>query len=246
MIDPRDIGGLAWNESTGLAVQEAVGWLVLLAGILVLLRPCAAVLGPLGLFQFLIAVARWRTVSGFALQATWLSPEWTALFPFATESARIVAPLALLLLDPWRVERPLKPYRIRFAMGFILAGTALTFFAHGIECLQGNPVFLDLLISSGHRLVGYDLSQSSAEALLFVIGVIDLFVAVASLSSRMRGVLWWMAIWGGITSLSRMTAIDWHASWFAAATRAPHLGLPLVAALYRHRERRNRERDNRG
>ncbi len=237
LIDPRDIGGLAWSEATGLAVQQTVGWLVIAAGGVVLLRPYAAVLVPLSLFQLLIAVATWRTNSGFTLHAEWLSPSWAALFPFATQSARIVAPMALLLLVPWRVERPKKPritLRVRLAMSLLLAGAGITFFAHGIESLQRNPVFLDLLISTGNRLFGVSLSQASAEALLFVVGIIDLIVAVACLSNRMRGVLWWMAFWGAITTLSRITAIDWQVSWFAAATRAPHIGVPLAAVLHWH------------
>jgi len=234
MISPEDVGGLNWNEATGLAVHQAIGWLVLAAGVCVVLRPCAAVLGPLSFLQFLFAVAMWRTGYGYVPQAAWLSPQWAALFPLATQSARIVAPLALLLFDPWRVERPLSRRRIRLAMGLLLWGAAFVFLSHGIEAWHLHPVFVDLLIGTSGRLLGVALSQSSAEAMLSIIGVFDIIVAVACLFPRLRGVLWWMAFWGGVTALSRVTAFGWESAWYAAAIRMPHLGAPLVVVLYWH------------
>jgi len=224
-------------------VQQATGWLALGAGVCVLLRPCAAVLGPLGLLQLLIAVAMWRTGYGYPPQAAWLSPQWSALFPLAAQSARIVAPLALLLLDPWRAERPLSARRIRLAMGLLLGGAVLAFLSHGIEAWQLYPVFIDLLICTSSRLFGVALPQSNAEVMLLVIGAFDMFVAVACLFPRLRGVLWWMAFWGGITALSRVTAFGWEPAWHEAATRMPHLGVPLAVVLYWHLLRWKAERE---
>jgi len=234
MISPEDVGGMRWAEATGLAVQQAIGWLALGAGLCVLLRPCAAVLGPLALLQLLIAVAMWRTGYGYPPQAAWLSPQLAALFPLATQSARIAAPLALLLLDPWRAERPLSPHRIRLAMGLLLGGTALVFLSHGIEAWNHYPVFIDLLISASGQLFGIALSQSHAEAMLSIIGLLDGLVAVACLFPRLRGVLWWMAFWGGITAISRVAAFGWDPTWHGAAIRMPHLGVPLAVVLYWH------------
>jgi len=242
MISPIDVGGLNWQEATGLAVQQATGWLALAAGVWVLLRPCAAVLGPLALLQLLLAVAMWRTGYGYAMQAAWLSPQGTALFPLASQSARIVAPLALLLLDPWQAERPLSQRRIRLAMRLLLAAAVVVFLSHGIEAWQLYPVFIDLLIGTSGRLFGFSLSQSSAESMLSIIGVFDIFVAVACLFSRLRGVLWWMAFWGGVTALSRVTAFGWELTWHDAATRMPHLGVPLAMVLYWHLVRWKQEK----
>jgi len=234
MISPEDVGGLNWNEATGLAVQQATGWLALAAGVCVLLRPCAAVLGPLALLQLLLAVAMWRTGYGYPPQAAWLAPQLAALFPLAAQSARIAAPLALLLLDPWRAERPLSSRRIRLAMGLLLGAVVFAFLSHGIEAWQRYPVFIDLLICTSDRLFGVELSQSRAETMLRVIGVFDIFVAIACLFPRLRGVLWWMAFWGGVTALSRVTAFGWEPTWHGAATRMPHLGVPLAVVLYWH------------
>ncbi len=233
-IGPTDVGGLAWNEATGLAVQQATGWLALAAGGCVLLRPCAAVLGPLVLLQIFFAIAMWRTDAGFSLQAPWLGPRLGALFPFATQLARIVAPLGLLLLDPWRVERPLGPLRVGRAIRLLRWGIACTFLAHGIEAWLLNPVFIDLLIGSFQHLLSVQLSQSAAEELLQIIGGVDLLAAIACVSTRSRDVLWWMAFWGGITALSRMTAFGFETSWHTTLIRTPHLGVPLAVVLYWH------------
>jgi len=234
MISPHDVGGLNWNEATGLAVHQSLGWLALVAGCFVLVRPCAAVLVPLGLLQLLLALAMWRTGYGYTPEVAWLPPQWVAFFPLATQSARIVTPLALLLLDPWRAKRPLSPQRILLAMRLLLGGATFAFLSHGIEAWHLHPAFIDLLINTSSRLFGAKLSQSSAEAILSIIGIFDLFVAIACLFPRLRGVLWWMAFWGGITALSRITAFGWDMSWYAAAIRMPHLGAPLAVVLYWH------------
>ncbi|MCA9232595.1 MAG: hypothetical protein KDA57_18240 [Planctomycetales bacterium] len=234
IVEPRDVCGLAWSEATGLTIQQSAGWLVLLAGFFVMLRPCAAVLGPLCLLQLLFAVAMWHTHSGYTPQASWLPPQFIALFPLATQSARIAAPLALLLLDPWRAKRPLSESRIRLACHLSLVAIALTFFAHGIEALEHNAEFVDLLIVSSSRLLGNALPQANCETLLTIIGGLDLLVAVACLVPRFRSILWWMAFWGAVTALSRITAFGWESAWHAAATRFPHLGLPLAVVLHWH------------
>lgn len=234
LISPADIGGLALSESIGLAVQQSIGWLALAAGVGVVLRPCAAVLGPLTVLQLLIAVAMWRTDYGFRPQATWLPSQLTALFPFATQAARIVAPLALLLVDPWRVARPLKQRHIETAMNLLTCGTALTFFSHGIEAWQHYPAFIDLLLNTDIRFLGIGLTQSGAEQLLSYIGAMDMLTAAVCLNRRWRGILWWMAFWGGITALSRISAFGFDSAWHAAAIRAPHLGAPLAVVLYWH------------
>jgi len=230
--DQPDVGGLGWSEATSLTIEHSIGWLALLGGVCVLARPCAAVLGPLVLLQLLIALAMWRTGDGYALQANWLPLPLVALFPFATQSARIVAPLGLLLLDPWLVERPLSQRRVAAGIGCMRWGVATAFAAHGIEAWLHNPAFIDLLINSSQRLLGWNLTQTTAEQLLSIIGILDLLVAIGCVGSRSRVILWWMAIWGAITACSRITANGLDTSWHATVIRWPHVGLPLAVVLY--------------
>ena len=239
MISPQDVGGHHWNEATGIAVHQTLGWLALVACPFILLRPCAAVLLPLGALQLLLTLAMCHMGYNYTLQADWLSPDLAAYFPLASQSARIATPISLLLLDPWRTKRPLSKRRIRFGFSFLLAGSALAFLTHGLEAWDLHPPFIDLLISSTNNVFGASLSQSSAEAILLVIGIVDIIVAIACLFPHMRGVLWWMAFWGGLTAISRITCFGWEQGWHAAATRVPHLGAPLAVVLFWHLVRCN-------
>jgi len=188
-------------------------------------------LGPLVLLQTFLATAMWRIDDGFALEVVWLPPQLTALFPYATQSSRIVAPLALMLLDPWRAKRPLSRQRVDNCMYLMRWAIALTFFAHGIEAWHHHYVFTDLLIVSAQRLLGIELTQASAEQLLSLIGAADMVVAVVCVATRWRAVLWWMAFWGAVTAISRIVGGGWGTSMHAMLTRAPHVGLPLAVVL---------------
>lgn len=232
LISPADVGGLGFSEAAGLAVQQTIGWLTLAAGASVIVRPCAAVLSLLVLLQLSIAVAMWQTDVGFSLQAPWLPPWLGSLFPFGTQSARIVAPLSLLLLDPWRAQRPLGKRRAETAIGIMRWGIALTFLAHGVEAWQHHPLFVDLLIGTCRRILEVELPQATAERLLSIIGIVDLLAAVACVATHWRPLLLWMAFWGGVTAISRITAFGFDSSWYASAIRAPHVGLPLAIVLY--------------
>lgn len=233
LINPADIGGLQWNESTAIATQRAIGWLALVAGVVVLLRPCAAVLGPLVLLQVTIATAMWRSADGFSLTADWLPAQWVTLFPFMTQAARIAAPAGLLLLDPWRPARPLREKRTRSAVTLLRWAAAVTFLAHGIESWQHNPQFTDLLIGATARVFGAELSQSTAEKLLSIIGAADMLVAIACVVIRSRYLMGWMVVWGAITASSRVVALG-SSLGYMSLTRSPHVAVPLAVTLYWH------------
>ncbi len=229
MLDPADIGGLGWEESTAIAVQQVVGWLVLLAGGLVLWRPHAVVLGPLVLLQTLITVAMWRIDDGFALLVTSVPSPLLNLFPFATQLARIAAPLGLLLLSQNENDR-----RTARAMQILRWSIAVVFLAHGVEAWLLNPEFLDLLINVTRRVLGLSLPQGVAEQILAVIGVADILLAVACVSFRSLAILWWMTFWGAATTLSRLVANGWELSFHETFIRSSHFGIPLAVVLWWH------------
>lgn len=234
LINPTDIGGLAWNESTAFATQQVIGWLVLLVSVLVLWRPHAALLLPLVLLQTLVTVAMWRIADGYSLQVAWVPAQLLTLFPFVTQLARMAAPLGLMLLCNTSPSRPSDQRRIAHTMQMLRWVTAIVFLAHGIEAWQHNPKFVDLLISSTHNVFGIYLTESMAEAALTTIGALDLLLVVACVSRRWLAVMGWMAFWGALTAFSRVLAQGWETSWHEAFTRVPHLGVPLAVALWWH------------
>ncbi len=234
MLDPADIGGLAWKEATALVVQQVIGWYLLLAAGWVLWRPQAAVLVSLVVFQLLVTIAMWRIGEGYPLDVSWISPRVLTLFPFLTQLVRIVAPLGLLLVGISSTHSFQRSGRVAPAMQLLRWAIAIVFFAHGVEALKLNPKFLDLLINSTYRLSGHFLAQSTAERLLFVIGMVDVVIAALSVCFRWRAVMGWIAFWGGVTALSRIVANGWGISWHEAFTRIPHLGVPLAVVLWWH------------
>lgn len=234
LLNPTDIGGLAWSESTALAIQQVVGWLVLVAAGSVLWRPHVAVLALLVFLQSLITVAMWQIAEGYSLQASWAPPQLLTLFPFATQLARIAAPLGLMLLGPMSAGRPRGDRRIELTMRLLRWALAIVFLAHGIEAWQQNPKFVDLLINSTQRTFGLDIAQSTAEQCLTWIGIVDIVLAFACVSFRWLTVLWWMTFWAGATTISRLAANGWEMSWHEALARVPHIGVALAVVLWWH------------
>ena len=232
LLGPSDIGGLAWKESTSLVVQQVVGWFVLVAGAIVLWRPVAAILVALTLIQIAITVAMWQIADGYSLQLDWVPARYLTLFPFATQLLRIAAPLGLLLLSQNTGNKTDFLQRSARTMLFLRWATAIVFVAHGIEAIQLNPKFVDLIIGTTQSTLGISLAQTTAEHCLAVIGVIDVLVAVACVSVRWTPLMCWLTFWGGITALSRILANGWDLSWHESLTRTPHFGVPLAVVLW--------------
>ena len=135
----QDLGGLSWSEQAAFRLQHVIGWCLLLAAICVVVRPCASVLVPLVLVQSSIAATIVHMNWGYQVVWSWPLAAW--LVAFASQAARIAAPLALLILDPWRSTGTL-PVRRRFVGVSVLRGAiALTFAAHGVKALFQIPPF---------------------------------------------------------------------------------------------------------
>lgn len=252
---PRDVGGWQVAEGTALTAQAAIGWFALAAGALCLWRPHWVPAAFLAVLQLAIAWAMTATDSGYPVQSAWFSPAWLRSFPLLTHAARVAAPAGLAWLA-WRQPDPAPQFTTasdessdasanrRFSWGLRVASSspalrrcelflrwavAVTFAAHGIESLQANPVFVDLLLDFSSRWLASDLPEPIAIGLLKAIGVMDLVVAALCVLTRWRAVLGWMAVWGLVTAVSRVAANGpfW---WHDAAVRAPHFALPLAIA----------------
>ena len=187
-----------------------------MAGVMIsaLVRPSRALM---------LAGATW--ILGIAL-ARWDNPGAAAdhLAPIS-HAVRIGSLLALALLagrrDP---ERP----PLGVAAGWVLLlGTSLTFVGHGIEALRHSGPFVDLMIGTVRRWTDLRLTQATAEDLLTVIGLQDLLLAGLLLLRRWRWIAGWMAFWGIVTALSRVTAMGMD-SWYETVLRLANGGVPLT------------------
>jgi len=200
-----------WSESSALAVDRA-GAFVLLAAVPMLFVPKAWLgLKLASLWLLLISLAA-------ALTGTW--HPWLAPTDHAS---RILAPLIVAL---W-VLRGGPDDRVQYVLR---VATAMTFASHGIEALLGRGLFVDYALSVLFRL-GAEPSQAVAEAMLIVVGILDIACAAAILlPSRLRYIALWMATWGGFTALLRVSYAGW-TQWPETLMRVANCAVPLTLFL---------------
>jgi hypothetical protein len=182
-----------------------------------------SILGLLALWSFALAILSWLVNPGNPFHAT--DP--------AGHAVRYAAPLALLLLTafPGKGQESKVVWVLRW-------GVTGTFIGHGLCALWLQPSFIDLVIGSMDLFLGEDLDayasrQAFAEAALPIIAMQD-FILVGLLllpKRRMKKIALWMAIWGIVTALSRMTAYGWD-FWHDLALRICNGGIPLFLWLY--------------
>ncbi|MDX1565177.1 MAG: hypothetical protein R3236_07215 [Phycisphaeraceae bacterium] len=221
IADPKD--------QVGPYLDYLLAALLLLSAAVVLIRPWKPVLGFLAALFFLDACC-----------ATWLDGSFMSEWSLASRATRFATPLALywLLLKPDQEKG--KP-NFKAAEWAMRIGSAAVFAAHGYKALNKSPGFIDLLIASANNLLGWPMSQETAEGLLLAIGAIDLVVAALVLGMRWSLVAGYMALWASVAALSRMTAFgpDW---WHQTVLRAANGGLPLALMLWWYASRPKKQK----
>ena len=166
----------------------------------------------------------------FAVCGTYRGGELFSDFTLGALAVRYLGPLGLLLMLPRAAEVAVDYRRMDNAIMLLRIALALTFVIHGIEALFRVPNFVDLIIGSG-QLIGLSISQGFAEAILPIIGIIDIVVAVLILCTRRLSVAGYMVCWGLITAFSRITSGGW-AEYAEVLVRAAHGGVPLAICIY--------------
>lgn len=141
-----------------------------------------------------------------------------------SHAVRWLAPWALLFLGARDGAS------VRSASWVLRAAVAATFLGHGWEALRAHPAFVDLLLGSARRWLDTAPPESSARRVLFVIGAVDVAVALLVLAARWRAVVLWAAVWGLATALSRTVALG-HEFLFESTLRALNGIAPLVLWL---------------
>jgi hypothetical protein len=159
---------------------------------------------------------------------------------------RFAAPLALLLFTafPGNDQESKIVWVLRWGVGG-------TFVGHGLCALWLHPSFIDLIVGTMNSFLGDPIltavsrealsealavsasRQAFAEAALPIIAIQD-FILVGLLllpKRRIKKIALWMAIWGLVTALSRMTTYGWD-FWHDLALRICNGGIPLFLWLY--------------
>lgn len=144
-----------------------------------------------------------------------------------SQAMRYLAPFALIPLGAMPRRWPDAAWRYQACAWIMRVGIALVFIAHGIQALEKNPHFIDLIIGSTNRWLGHRPTEAQAVAILIPIGIMDVVVGALLLVGRWRPMLYEMALWGLITALSRITATG-PLSYPEVLLRASHFLIPLA------------------
>ncbi|MBT3668250.1 MAG: hypothetical protein HN548_12300 [Opitutae bacterium] len=193
-------------------------------------------LGLLAGWSFVLAIFSWWVNPGNAFHAT---------DPFG-HAVRFAAPVALLLFIAFPVRE--QESKIEWVLRWGVAGT---FIGHGLCALWIKPSFIDLIVGTLNLFLGDPIltagslatleeafavaasRQAFAELALPIIAIQD-FILVALLllpRKRIKTIALWMAVWGFVTAMSRMTAYGWD-HWHDLALRICNGGIPLFLWVY--------------
>jgi hypothetical protein len=196
-------------------------------------------------FTLLGLLAGWSFV--LAIFSLWVNPgnPFHATDPIG-HAVRFAAPVALLLFIafPGREQESKIEWVLRW-------GVAGTFIGHGLCALWMKPSFIDLIVGTLNLFLGDPIltagslealeeafavaasRQAFAELALPIIAIQD-FILVALLvlpRKRIKTIALWMAVWGFVTAVSRMTTYGWD-HWHDLALRICNGGIPLFLWVY--------------
>jgi len=148
------------------------------------------------------------------------STKYPSLY-WAEWALRYSVPVAALLI-----------YHTIWSKRILRLATALVFAAHGMKSLLADPIFIDFLLVFFRR-IGMDVDEAHALTLLHIIGTIDLVLAAHLFffkPERNRMVLIWMAAWGAVTALARIT-FGGYGNWHEVLIRTTHVFAPITLLL---------------
>jgi hypothetical protein len=214
---------LNWVQEQASQVDEYVAYGLLGCGVLTLLRPCWPVLLPVSVWfaaGSLVGVVRDGAIM--------------SILEAVEQSARVAAPLGLLLLDFWPPSLKSHLGRTVVSIWLLRLAIAATFAAHGIVALlhsQQGGSFLELVTVTCEKVSGWEMSDSQARLVLAIIGGIDLGLALNVLVSRSRPIVAYMMFWGVATAASRIALLG-PQGYPEVLVRIAHGGIPLVLLLY--------------
>ena len=227
-----------WQEHVAQCIDDVGAYGCLLAGLVLVVNGFVQSSKP-GLrtmrttttvdMLMLIFVASWAFVLAAARS---VRGELFAELTIGEHAVRIVTPIAMTLY--LRGFGTSTERLARIASGLLLLAVAVTFAVHGYKAQKLYGSFTDLILLTDQRIFHFDVEQVSAEKALWVIGWVDIVVAVMLLVLRWRVIAAYMMFWGLLTAASRMTAFGW-VGWPDTFIRSANWGAPLLVLLLLHR-----------
>lgn len=154
------------------------------------------------------------------LMKTLSDPTLSGHLALVSSGARYLTPVALAL---WLRDGELG----KTARTLLRVGIAFTFIGHGIKALSSDPHYLELIRETGAQLLDWRPGGAHTAHALQVIGVLDIVAGLLTLTVGLRAALIYMALWGAITAVSRVSYDGWH-RFPEVLFRATHFVAPWV------------------
>lgn len=183
----------------------------------------------LGLFHKKFSGLMWLVALLFLLLAIFAMIDGGSRFAGTIPLAHAVR--IFLPLTYWFVSREEARFKV-MGLQILRWAVAITFTAHGIECLMANANFIDYIIGSADGLLGLAVTEVQAVAALKVIGVMDVVLSIIFLTTRWKWVALHLCFWGAVSALSRTTSGDFEFNWYKTLVRVANATGPLVIYLW--------------
>lgn len=223
-------------------VERVTVSLYLLLGAIALFRPSWPVLMLMFAYAFLEA---WSGMH---------NGEKYSELSLGEQALRWGSPLALLMLTALPKATRINRWRATLTSTWLRLAVAVVFITHGFKALEAYPPFIDLIIGTVAQVREQRLAESLVVSILKVIGTVDIAAAIALVllptpiltpakwwprftSSGViprvlvPALLVWLATWGLVTAMSRMTALGWPTGLTAytdVLVRSSHCLAPLA------------------
>ncbi|MCA9550358.1 MAG: hypothetical protein KC933_10000 [Myxococcales bacterium] len=211
------LGDAGWAGAAGL--DEVAGYVLYATAALVLLMPRGRWLA-----RAVVPAAVWLTLVPLAKVIA--GGDFAALAPLG-QGNRVLGLVALALLT---THQPGAPNAAR-SVALLRLGAAAVFLGHGLEALLQHPQFVDYLLVTARRAAGFPLAEAATHPILYVIGVVDVVVALSVWRGPHRLALGWACFWGFATAAMRLVYYGPLGGAPHAAVRALNGGGELILLM---------------
>ncbi len=212
-----------WPEAQAWQLDNGIAYGLMVAGILIALRPSWPVLLP---------VTVWFIATAVVPLVRSVSP--TSVIEFVAVGLRYLSPLSLMILDFWPPRLKSHLGRTVVAMWMLRLAATATFFGTGLlailHSVEPGPS-LALFQEVANQLRGAPLSNIVARTGLGAVGGLFMALALNMLVTRSKPVLVGAMAMGFVSAFSRMVESG-PAGYPETLVRFAQIGAPLVLLLY--------------
>ena len=217
-----------WPERTALLIENSAIWLMVVAGLIVLVAPWHSWLRRASVERAALVYALVFELL-FALALTVRGGTFYSELTLLAHALRIAMPLSLLCLLASRRNNATNSELGGVVLVWLRYSIAVTFIAHGWKAWKLSPEYTTLILAGWQNVFGSSIGQATAEAFLKWIGGLDVVFGLLVIVTRWRFVFLYLIVWGTLSAAGRTVGGGW-LHYPETLLRVAHAGGPL--ALY--------------